>query len=299
MMRIHRFILPAASALALCFAQEHPVPPTDNGLAAQTGAAASQKAPPEVEEALRTRVNNYYEDCIAGKYREAENLLAEESRDYFYNHNKPKYRGFEVQSIQWSQDFQQAKVFVLLTVDMPLGSVTIPGHPTMEGDWKLVDGQWYLHLITPQEKFVTPFGTVIKLDPEPAPGSPEADKAVASRFSPASIRARAADILHGVKPDHDTVVFDSAKPGEAIVHVSNGTPSIAGLELVDPHMTGLSVAIDKTRLSPTEQATLTVRWKPRDAIAKPSAFIHLRTIPAGQDIAIRVDFSFNASQARN
>jgi hypothetical protein len=179
---------------------------------------------------------------------------------------------------------------------MPLGTVTIPGHPTQESEWRLVDGQWYMHIITPQEKFVTPFGFTIKLDPEPNPGAAPANPEVASKFSRDNIKAEASQILHGVQPDRSTVVLDSTRAGEAVVHITNGTPSIAGLEVVDPHVEGLSISIDKTKLSPTEQATLTVRWKPQDKIAKPTTFIHVRTVPTGQDVPIQVNFSFTPEQ---
>jgi len=278
-------------------AQEQSASAPEPSQAGQTETAASQQAPPDVEKALRDRVTQYYQDCVEHKFREAENLLAEESKDYFYNHEKPNYKGFEIQSIKWSDDFKQANVFVFLTVDMHLQNVTIPGHPTQESEWKLVDGQWFMHIITPQEKFVMPFGAVVKLDPEPQPGAPVNQDEV-NKFSKANIKERATEILLGVKPDRGTVVLDSTSPGETTVHISNGTPSIVGLELVDPHMTGLSVKMDKTRLKPTEEATLTLRWKPKDKIAKPTAFIHVRTIPSGQDVPIRVDFSFNPQASK-
>ena len=140
-----------------------------------------------------------------------------------------------------------------------------------------------------------PFGAVVKLDPAPEGGA-EAPKPDMSKFSKANIQERAKEIMSGVKPDRETVVFDSVKPGEATVHISNGTPSVTGLELVDPKLTGLAVSLDKKKLSPMEQAALTLRWKPRDKLAKPTTMVHLKVAPSGQDITIQVNFSFAAVQ---
>src|SRR5581483_1077098 len=166
-MIVSRILLASVPLLALAAmgqdqtaSSASPAQAAQNAPADAAAAAPQQPAPPEVEQALRARVSQYYQDCVDRKYRDAENVLAEESKDWFYNHDKPQYKGFEIQSINWSDNFTHARVFVFLTVDMHLGTVTIPGHPTAEGEWKLVDGQWYLHLITPQEGFRTPFGTI-------------------------------------------------------------------------------------------------------------------------------------------
>ena len=53
--------------------------------AAQTATNPFDKAPPNVDDALKTRVTEFYQDHIDGKFRKAEQLVAEDSKDAFYD----------------------------------------------------------------------------------------------------------------------------------------------------------------------------------------------------------------------
>src|SRR5215510_14145767 len=128
---------------------------------AQTPADLFNRAPKAVDDALRARIAEFYQDHIDAKYRQAEKLVAEDSKDFFYTANKPKYLGFHIERIEYNDDFSKAHAtmvveqFVLmpgLTADKPL-KVPIPSR------WKLVDGQWYWY-VNHEELKRTPFGTV-------------------------------------------------------------------------------------------------------------------------------------------
>jgi hypothetical protein len=58
-----------------------------------------QKAPPEVDEALRARVTKFYQAHVDGKYRLADEVVAEDSKDAFFEARKPRYRKFELSRI--------------------------------------------------------------------------------------------------------------------------------------------------------------------------------------------------------
>ena len=72
-----------------------------------------QKAPPAVDEALRARISKFFQAHIDGKFRQAEVLVAEDSKDFFYSANKPKYLGFEIKEIAYSENFTKAKATVV------------------------------------------------------------------------------------------------------------------------------------------------------------------------------------------
>lgn len=258
-------------------------------------AEQQQSPPPEVEQALRARVKEFYQACVDHKFRDAEKLLAEESKDDFYNSEKPEYLAFQIQKIDWSDNFTKATVFVEVTVDMHISNVVVKGHPVAEGDWRIIDGQWYMHLITKKERFRTPFGTIVQLgEPSPKP----VDDAAAKAFTPAAIKERTKQILAGVTADPASITLDSVKPAEQTVKLTNGTPGIVELRLTQPELPGLSASIDRTRLAVAEQATMKITWSPKDAIAKPSATIHVVVAPTGQDIPLQVAFSYDPSQAQ-
>jgi hypothetical protein len=44
----------------------------------------TKRLPREVDQALRTRISEFYQDHGGGKFRQAEALVAAETKDYFY-----------------------------------------------------------------------------------------------------------------------------------------------------------------------------------------------------------------------
>jgi len=52
---------------------------------AQNAAAVFAKAPPDVDDALRTRITAFYQAQVEGKPRRVEPMVAEDSKDFFYN----------------------------------------------------------------------------------------------------------------------------------------------------------------------------------------------------------------------
>src|SRR5579884_539760 len=151
-------------------AQDKPPEQTPAPIAATPTPAAATPAPadtvmtepppPEVEQALQARVDEFYKACVARKFREAEHILGEESRDQFYNSNKPQYNSDELKKIIWEDNYTKAKVQVTVGMDMPMQSFVLHARPVVEAEWRLVDGQWYLHLPGPEEGIRTPFGNI-------------------------------------------------------------------------------------------------------------------------------------------
>lgn len=47
--------------------------------------SAGRSASPEVNQALRARIAEFYQEQVGGKFRHAEALVAEETKDYFYS----------------------------------------------------------------------------------------------------------------------------------------------------------------------------------------------------------------------
>src|ERR1044071_4289257 len=82
-------------------------------LFAQAPADLFQKAPPAVDQALRERIARFYQLHVDSKFRQAESLVAEDSKDFFYSANKPKYLGFEIKQIIYSDDFTKARAVVI------------------------------------------------------------------------------------------------------------------------------------------------------------------------------------------
>ena len=70
------------------------------------------KPPQDVDDALRARIKQFYDYHLAGKYRQAEQPIAEESKDDFYALSKPELHGYKIGKIEYSENFTKAKVVI-------------------------------------------------------------------------------------------------------------------------------------------------------------------------------------------
>ncbi len=82
------------------------------GSAGQDSGELFRKAPPEVDAALRARISKFYQAHVDGKYRLAEPLVAEDTKDFFYQANKPHYLSFGITRIDYSDNFTKAKATI-------------------------------------------------------------------------------------------------------------------------------------------------------------------------------------------
>src|SRR4051794_9122395 len=71
------------------------------------------KPPQDVDDALRARITKFYDLHVASKFRQAEQLVAEESKDDFYVLSKPELKAFKIGNIEYSEKFTKAKVVII------------------------------------------------------------------------------------------------------------------------------------------------------------------------------------------
>ena len=147
---------------------------------------APRKAPPKVEEALRTRIGQFYTLFQQGKFRQAEAFVAEDSKDAFYGMTKSRHLGFDIRSMSFSADLKEVSVLVTLQMIMPMtGSSPVP--IPVASKWRIVKGEWYLYYpqYKPGDTVQTPFGPK-KISADPKRQSPLPN--VEERLNLASLR---------------------------------------------------------------------------------------------------------------
>ena len=255
------------SALVLC-------------LRAQDPADLFHKAPPAVEEALRTRISKFFQAHVDGKFRLAEPLVAEDSKDFFYSANKPKYLGFQIRDIAWSNNFTVAKATVLTKmVVMAPGFLDKPVDVPVPSRWKLENGDWYWY-VTEDDLNTTPFGKM-KAAPEGA------DKGTPPPAIPGP--AEAAKLLQGVKAEKDTVELKAREASSGEFTIVNGMPGHVSLVLDKILYPGVTAKIDATDLGAGEKAHVTIAWTPG---GPPPKVISLRVLvqPTNQYIRLQANF---------
>ena len=112
-------------------------------LSAQNGADPFNRPPAAVDKALRDRVAEFFQDHVTGHFRQAEELVAEDTKDFFYNGNKPSYISFEISRIEYSENFTRAKATVLCeqNVVMPgFGGKSSKSPRQAPGSWRTGSG---------------------------------------------------------------------------------------------------------------------------------------------------------------
>ncbi len=216
---------------------------------AQAPADLFNKPPADVDQALRARITQFYQAHVDGKPRLAEPLVAEDTKDFFYNGNKPKYLSFEIKEIHYSDNFTRAKAVVLCEqfVMIP-GFTDKPQKVPTPSTWKLVDGQWYWY-VDPDDLRNTPWGHMTPgPNPSPngaAPGLPPLPTAKDMEF-----------IFQQVKADKTAVTLKAG--GSEEVTISNGAkgPMTVNLAGVPP---GVEAKLDRETIGAGEKAILTLR----------------------------------------
>jgi hypothetical protein len=251
---------------------------------AQNPAELFTKAPPDVDEALRARISKFFQARVDGKPRRAEELVAEESKDYYYNMKKPKYLAFEIRQIEYSDNFTKAKVVVLVDTYLPvLGFADKPVKAPLISTWKVVEGQWYWYIdpdvinMTPFGKLGTPPGVDTSKAPSPPP-PPDMSKG-----------PDAAALGKQVRADKQVVRLKPRLPSSDQVTIGNLLPGSVSLELQSVRIAGLDVRLDRTDLKSGEKAVLSFQFEP-GRVPPRALTVNVAVQPINTIIPIRVIF---------
>ncbi|MGD0774140.1 MAG: hypothetical protein ABSC05_15090 [Candidatus Solibacter sp.] len=205
------------------------------------------KPPADVDAALRARVQEFFDLHVKGEFRKAEALVAEDTKDFFYSRNKPKYLSCELSRIDYTDNFTKANaVMVCEMYIMVPGFTDHPMKVPTPSAWKLIDGKWYWW-VDQDALRDTPWG---RMTPGPYP--------VKGGAAPPSIAAlpTADSLFKQIQLDKNSVRL---KPGEsAEVTISNGAPGLTSL-LLPGTLSGVEAKLDRSVLQVGGKAVLTLR----------------------------------------
>src|SRR6185312_2877447 len=121
---------------------------------AQTTSPANAAA----EKALRARAQQFYQLELKKNFRQAEELVADDSRDYFYNSGKPSFQDVKVGNIDFTDNGRKAVVHITVKTQLMapgIGAQVFEAPAT--STWKLEKGQWRWYFVQ-DAALLTPFG---------------------------------------------------------------------------------------------------------------------------------------------
>ena len=257
---------------------------------AQEAANIFERAPPDVDEALRSRITKFYQAFVEGKFRQADAFVAEDSKDVFFAMEKKQYKACEPGALTYSDNFTKAKAVVSCDTKYFMMGREIPVKLPITSEWVLQDGEWYWHVIPINERTTmpTPIG-VVKVPPTAKPGEeppPAATTETPSRPDPLVLLGQ---INKAVKVDKDSIDIHPTKASTEEIHVKNSMQGTVTITVDRGGIDGLSVKPAKVEIGANEEATLTIAFDPEDpSIRCTECLAHPQSRKAGL-VTLKVD----------
>jgi hypothetical protein len=252
-MRFHAFVLLAAPLV--CLAQ---VP------GAATSPAAAQvpavpKAPPEVDQALRTRANAFLNYESKGDFRKAYDLVAEDSKDYYFGATKEKSASFTIDEVQYGADLYTATVKSTM-----MRQTMLAGHPVevpqvLVSRWKVEKGEWVWYHDPSKDVTKTIFGDLPAPPVEAATDSP-----IPTDLSPKAAVAAAGKLPIPVPAiDKKFVAFTLGKEGaEQVTYHNNSNGQVRVLAEVRGVADTITVEPGDLMVNPGADVQFKIIYKP-------------------------------------
>ena len=236
----------------------------------------SAEAPPEVESALRSRVSEFYQLQLDHKFRQAEQLVANDTKDFYYESKKSDLGSFNITGIEYSDEFHTAKVSMKSRVLMPFpGIAPIVMDVPYTSNWKIDDGKWCYYF--DQTGVDTPFGRM------------KAQKAdLNSETLDRLAKVKNGAFMAGVVAEPTTVQFSQANPVPATFTLKNTLPGPVTLDIpeISP---ALQILLGKASLAADESTTATLTLLP-GAKQRPSQVI-IQVGPLAQLVQIGIEYT--------
>lgn len=241
----------------------------------------SATAPPEVDQALRARVDQFFRYHVEGgaSLRKAMEMVAEDTKDEYFASAKLQVLKYAITGVEYNEDFTKAKVTLDVTRNVAIfGQLTEVTAP-MPTTWKIENGQWVWYLDRSALR-ATPMSEA----PE-TPRSAAAPGLSQLPTSPEALNALAQEILRPgrAKVDRPAVTLRWGEASEEQVVFLNEFPGVE-LEVGGwPDIPGFSVTLDKKSLQANENGIVRFRYTP------PPGFDARQAPPAPFSVALAVE----------
>jgi len=223
---------------------------------AQEPADQSEKAPDGVDEALRSRIDQFYQAHVSGRFREAIQLVADDSLDAFLEGGRNQYKACQTVKVTYTDNFQKAKVLESCKSEYKWHHLVSPVTLPLDSYWKIIDGQWFWYYVKPTE-VLTPWG-ISKVTPENSE-NPQ------GKTIPKDPTALADNILGMVKIDKRNVSLRSNESSKEEILLSNGMPGSVTFSIDPIAIPGVKITPMKGQVNAKEQVAIVIEYKVDDA----------------------------------
>ncbi len=264
----------------------------------QDAANTTETPPPDVDQALRARVTQFYSANLTGKWRDAFQVVADDMQDAYLGAGKEIYDKCETVKISYSDNFTKAVVRENCHGEYRMHNSHIPATFPLSSTWKLEDGKWWWYWIKPTER-MTPFGlSKVAPDAPRSPGSSAVDAKIETVVKDPAAMAR--QILSQIKVDKKEVVLSGFQTSRDEIHISNTMPGTISVRISCPPLPGFHVKQSNMDIGPNETSTIVFEYDAEEAqkicgecskLPKPRLTAGIRIEPTAQYFAVKITFA--------
>ncbi|HLG99976.1 MAG TPA: hypothetical protein VKX49_26945 [Bryobacteraceae bacterium] len=259
---------------------------------AQSPSDVFDKAPPAIDEALRTRVEAFYQAHVDGKFRQADQYVAEDSKDFFFAAEKTRYHGFNISKITYSDNFTKATVMTACKTELAFHGQKMPVTMPAVTHWKVENGEWFWYH-DDSGQVDSPWGKM--------KAGPESENPVVAMI-PRDPAAAARSILSKITVDASEVTIDETRSNKREIHLKNGSLGPITVSADPTGMPGLTVVPAKSQVGPGEEIAIVIQFNFDDPAinckdclvhpgVRPPITVNLHTQPIQQDFPIKITFT--------
>jgi len=254
------------------------------GLRAQETPNLFQSAAPEVDQALRKRVSEFYKLLEEGRFRQTDAYLAEDAKDVYYEQEKKRIRGHEIVRINWADGFKKAVVVTVLQTDVVMRGNTMAVGAPIATRWRLEADKWVMYFETTGGK-PSPFGS-LKAGPNQTKG-----------LTSEELIKNPSVIFNQITVEKDVARLKSYEKSADSILVSNGMPGgITVLFVPNLVIPGFKYRVEKQELGAGEKTKIVFEYDPGvDLSAKTTITGQIRIEPFSKAYPITVMFEIPES----
>jgi len=252
--------------------------------------------PPEVDQALRARITQFFTYMVEGNFRKANDLVAEDTKDEYFNGSHSRLNSFKIESLTYSENFTKAELKLMAKRNMNIGGLDVEIPVPSLTTWKIEDGKWvWYHNADP--------GRIGIIAPDLVSAPQSNNPAVAGQAAPDDAAMRAALQMALKQPnavlsndsgvDKSEVILSADQVSEAKVVFHNGVSGGVQLQITTPANVppGFSAKLEKGQAIGGEDVGIRLRYDPGDKKQTPGSFeVRVMTVPFNQVFAINVKF---------
>jgi hypothetical protein len=214
----------------------------------------AQEAPAPVDQGLRARVSRFYKAYLDGKFVDAYQLVADDSRDAYMAADKNQYKSCDTLKITYSENFATASVMEVCLNDVRFHGEKYETKVPLTTTWKLLNGEWFWAYVKPT-RAQTPFSPTGWVD---LPKEGAADKSQLD--IPHDPAAAARNILSKITLDKQEIRLVSYETSKDVLHVRNEMPGWVSLTMDKMTQPGMKVTIAKPDLAQHEETAITFEY---------------------------------------